>query len=193
MFSKLGEKCTDLMIQNKIIAQADRELYEYAFEILISQCANIILCFVLGSIFRSTFPTLLYLMFFVPLRVYAGGYHAPNYLLCYLGSFLIIIFFLVIGNMAQLSLTLILLPLILSDILIWFVSPIEDANKPLTESEVKSFKLKIRIIELVELAIIFISFICNIEIKFLFYMAASHYTVAFLLLVSIIANYKNNA
>ena len=99
------------------------------------------------------------------IRSYAGGYHASNYIICYLcsvvsmGGFLYIIKRLICIN-EDLRLSYMIIEMI-SFIYIYFMSPIENANKPLSKREKAVYGLKVKVIAFIWLAISYVLFWFN--------------------------------
>lgn len=67
-----------------VIKESDFEIYQYGLELIISTGINIIIMVGISSAFGRLFLVLPYLLGFIPQRLFAGGYHAKNYLGCIL-------------------------------------------------------------------------------------------------------------
>jgi accessory gene regulator B len=66
------------MAQSEIISVEDNELYEYGLHQSFILLANIFTTILVGWIFNMMIESIIFLLAFVPLRSYAGGYHAKR-------------------------------------------------------------------------------------------------------------------
>ncbi|MBE5938505.1 MAG: hypothetical protein E7265_10815 [Lachnospiraceae bacterium] len=72
--------------ENSIVSKEDVECYRYGLELLISTIINFILTVVVSLIFGRLYSFLPFTIVYVPMRLYAGGYHAKNHFRCILFS-----------------------------------------------------------------------------------------------------------
>jgi len=97
MITKLSEKLTDYFILKNIIDIGEKETYCYCFELMIAFIFNLSLAIIIGFSFLQFVPTILFIIVFLSLRTFAGGYHAKTHFRCILifvvvfTSFIIII------------------------------------------------------------------------------------------------------
>lgn len=92
----LSKTTTDMLVTQAAISKEDAEICSYGLEIFFASAIELIAIFVI-SVFAGNFlPTLLFFSFFIPLRIYAGGYHADTKLKCFLVSLLVYFVFSVI-------------------------------------------------------------------------------------------------
>ncbi|MDE7390500.1 MAG: accessory gene regulator B family protein, partial [Lachnospiraceae bacterium] len=146
--------------------------------------------FTIALICGELWQTVVFMFAYIPLRIYAGGYHAKTPLRCYIYSnalifaVLLIIKFLPLGNFICGSLSLI------SGAIIFFLSPIEAANKPLDDKEKTVYRLRVRIILaiLLMLQIMFSLLRCN---KIVMCISLALLMVAALMVVGMIESRNN--
>lgn len=76
--------CDKYLIRSRVIedTDSDREYYQYGIEITVSSLLNIILILSIGIIARSFFESIIFLLCFVLIRQFTGGYHADTYVKC---------------------------------------------------------------------------------------------------------------
>lgn len=96
-----------LLINKQIIDKERQEIYLYGAMLFLSTTAGILSIFVLSIVFFDLFTFLVFFIFFVPLRLYAGGYHCNNYYSCFIVSNII---FLLIALLAKTTHSLVLFP-----------------------------------------------------------------------------------
>ena len=58
------------------------DIYKYGIEITLSTILNILIILILSLIYGSFFTGIIFLLVFIPLRKFTGGYHADTYMKC---------------------------------------------------------------------------------------------------------------
>ena len=85
MVSKITDQLMGYIIRHKVIDAQEQEtvdFYRYGVEITISSLLNVVLILMLAGLF-GCFPVgLLFLGVFIPIRQFAGGFHAQSYFRC---------------------------------------------------------------------------------------------------------------
>ena len=74
-----------------LVNDENREIYLFGSYQLLMLLINLISMISIGILFHQTAQCLLYMALFIPLRTYAGGYHACSSRKCYVYSTLCII------------------------------------------------------------------------------------------------------
>ncbi len=153
MFTKIAEKFANNLEENQIIKHDDRELYVYGFEQVLSIILNIITTLLIGLIFNTFFQLVVFMAAYIPLRSFAGGYHAKTPLRCYIFSIVMLVF--VSWGMKNLVFRDVVnyVVLAISAFIIFVLSPVEDKNKPLDKIELKVYRKRTLHILLAELII----------------------------------------
>ena len=146
-----------------IVRQEEIAVYRYGFDALYTALLQMASIFCLALVVGNFFETFLFFLAFIPLRIYAGGYHAGTRLNCYLLS---------LANYGLFSLALLFVPgafyspLILcgcafSGVIILPYAPIVHANRKASEASKKHYRRvslvigSIEIIVLLTLQVIF--------------------------------------
>lgn len=128
MYHRLAVCLTTLFEQGSS-AEESREQYIYGAELLISSLVDFIILIVTGYVFDRLPETIVFLLFFCPLRSCAGGYHAPSYLSC---TLIFSIYYVLVCMMVQVMPAEIQMVVIaLSVLVVLFFAPVEDPNKKL--------------------------------------------------------------
>lgn len=138
---KLTYKFILTLINRNIIEEEDKEIYSYGFNQILFIMLNFITILIIGILFNMLFETIIFMSTYIPIRIYAGGYHARTQTKCYIFSVFMLISALCIIKLQWISniLTLILLSVVCS-IIILSLSPVEDKNKILDEKEIEIYK-----------------------------------------------------
>lgn len=157
MFQTTAQKITDRLCSQDIIEDADKELYAYGFNMLLTVSLNIISTIIIGLLFGMVFESIAFLVAYIPLRSYAGGYHARTPLGCYIISLLLIVLILLTLRLIRESVLALFVLSTIGTIICVTMSPVEDVNKPLDEAEIKVYRKKAMIILAAEIIILIIS------------------------------------
>lgn len=136
----LTSKFVNRLINNNIIKKEDAEIYSYGFKEMIFIILNLITTLFIGALFNKVFEIILFMIMYIAIRVYSGGYHARTKLKCYMFSILMLtsVCYILKINLLQSNFLVVILAII-SSILILFLAPVEDENKPLDEIEIKIY------------------------------------------------------
>ncbi len=111
MLEKFAERFAGILIKENAINEEEKEIYVYGIMLWITTIIGMLSIMVISTVFFKWYWGLLFLIFYTPLRVCAGGYHCNTYFWCFIVTNLV--FFL---NMA-LVLGLVELPTIESKVL----------------------------------------------------------------------------
>ena len=147
MIEKLAENVALLFLKKNIIEKEDLEIYIYGSELLISEIVSTMIVIVIGIVAGRMFNTLLYLLVFTVIRVYAGGYHASTHRNCIALFTLLFVGVLLMTEWIfdQNIDMLLVIGTIVSVGVIFLLAPVEDHHKPLERIEVGKYKRKARV------------------------------------------------
>lgn len=186
MIQKLISKITDLWIGTDI-DQEDWEVYQFGIGIIVSTALEIVTILILGLLFKQFFGTCLFLFWFILLRRNIGGYHANSYERCYLVMILVYLLSYACVALTPLSrffpVTIVLS--FISLIVILFLGPIDNENKPWPEERRKKAKRIGDFISLIQIVcIVAVGIIFPSRIVLSYWMALSLFSTATLLAVA---------
>ena len=142
------------MVQNEIISSEDREIYVYGLKQGLILLIHMLTALLIGFVFNKTTETIVFLAAYIPLRIYAGGYHAGTQTGCYVFSIVMIISVLLAIEFIPWTNFICIAISTISALIIYTLSPVEDTNKPLDAAEVKVYGKKARIILGLELGVL---------------------------------------
>lgn len=141
-----SKKITNLLVQSEIISAEEKELYEYGLHQGFILLANIFTTILLGWILNMTIESIIFLVAYIPLRSYAGGYHAKTPFRCYILSIVMISATLLVVRKPIWNLFSVISVSATTSTIIFLLAPVEDKNKPLQENERREFKKRINIL-----------------------------------------------
>lgn len=142
MINYLTNNITEYFCSNNIITDDEKDIYIYGLQLIISSVVGIILIIFLGFILNNIINSILFLVTFISIRMYSGGYHANSYIKCNVS--LVIIYLLSIGVISIIPYNYILIMYISMIILTIYIiikySPVDNENKKLTNNQKKRNK-----------------------------------------------------
>ena len=138
----LADIATAQLQEMDIICQEERAIYRYGFDALFTALLQMASIFLLAIVVGNFFETFLFFLAFIPLRIYAGGYHAGTRLKCYLLS---------LANYGVFSLALLFVPgafysplilcgCVFSAVIVLTYAPIVHANRKASEASKKHYR-----------------------------------------------------
>ena len=158
MIEKLVEYPVQLLLKNGLLHDDDVELYRFGINRLVLFCINIFTTAVLGFLCGMIWESILFTLAYIPLRRFAGGYHAKTSTSCYVQSVLLILGTLYIIRIFPENIAAMAVIVFLSAGMIFKKAPMGSRYRPLTANEVAAFRKKTRSILAAEL-ILFVLFL----------------------------------
>jgi len=159
MILSVSKRLSSFCARSGIIQQEDEAIYRYGFEVFLAMVMNFLVLLVIAAISRNIWATTMFMTGFIPLRAQAGGYHAKTHFHCLVILLIVYIAFLITIHLLMPSwyVYIIIMCLSISIPCIWFMSPVEDQNKPLNTLERKHFRSRSRAAILIYTVAIIIS------------------------------------
>lgn len=114
---------------------------------------EILMILVTGIILNVFWQTVVLLVVFIPLRSYAGGYHAKTPVQCAVMTWLLFFCFLMWIRFLPEHVWLQLVMLLSAGICLWACCPVQHENKPLEEYEFEKYRKRTRLIYLTEVVL----------------------------------------
>lgn len=140
MFTYVTEKIVSNMEKQNMIQTDRRNIYKYGINQMLNMLLNIATFLVIGLLFHMEFETVIFTAAYIPLRIYAGGFHAKTPFKCWIVSAVMLLLVLLVMKYADLSLYVYDMLALIGTVVILVLSPVEDKNKPLDKLEKKIYK-----------------------------------------------------
>jgi accessory gene regulator B len=158
LISKFTTCITTRLVEKEIIRNEDFDIYLFGLETFVMKAYHLSTYFVVAIIFGRIPELTLFLLTFIPLREYGGGYHAKTSIRCYIISCLTVLSFLwlliiIPKDMMQFGYII----AICLSLPLFFIIPVETSNKPLDDIEIKWYKKKATFILVIDLLVVIIS------------------------------------
>ena len=151
MLAQLAGWIVAWQMKRGILKKEDQALYQYAYELLLNQGINIAAAILIAVLFKMPYVVLTFLAAYIPLRSYAGGYHANTNWGCTVVSALMLCLACAVIDFTRIYPAYgWCIGFAVSGVFVFLVSPVEDFNKPLAEEEVIHYRRMSRILWAVE-------------------------------------------
>ncbi|MBQ8940716.1 MAG: accessory gene regulator B family protein [Firmicutes bacterium] len=134
MFDLFCHNISDAFIKKGRIDSEDREIFAYGISRLIVNAIMIVVFTIIGLFFRHLLEIYVFLLFFIPLRKFAGGFHCESFVTCSVASCLCVISPIVINTYID-YIPAFFAMWIISGAIIIGLSPIQDHRKKLSAEE----------------------------------------------------------
>lgn len=172
---KAAQRITQQAASMGVIAGEDRELYTVILESLKYALLTWATLLIMGLLTDCLFGCVVFLVLYLPLRIFSGGFHCNSRKNCYILS--LVIFTTMIGIYKFTDYA----PHVTFDYALWVsavaifcLAPVQDPNKPLSAGEARHYRKVARgmlLIQLAVLAIVQIIMQNNIDSELLFFSA----------------------
>ena len=135
MLNKLAAKISSKMLQRGVISGEMFDIYVYGFELVLSFLFSVAVLLFIGIVSHRIFHTLIFLLAFVTLRSFTGGYHANTYGVCFIVTISVFIVTLLLAEYINICWWYYLLLLSVGLPIIYIYAPIEHHNKTLEKND----------------------------------------------------------
>lgn len=195
MFRYIAEDIAFLLIKNKIVDIEKRDECIYGAEVLLLNLSNILTALFISLLTKSMLHFVAFMLIFVPLRIFIGGFHAKKSESCYLiTSAIYALTVLCVKLMPDLysiipaiiTFAVLIVPIVL-------FAPVEHKNNPLTPNECRRNRLISIVLTAVDSLIFVALFILSISTatSVMIFMAVDSILMLIGLLMNIIGRSKN--
>lgn len=191
---KVEQRLTQQAESIGIIAGDDKELYTIILESLKYALITWATLLIIGLFSDCFWGCVVFLVLYLPLRIFSGGFHCNSRKNCYFLSLAIFITMIGIHKLTNYA------PNVISDYVLWVstvivfcLSPVQDPHKLLSLSEARHYRKIARVVLLVQidiLVIVQIAFPNSIDAELLFFSSTPYKLLAIQL---IIGSAKNSA
>jgi putative AIP processing-secretion protein len=159
LLNKISIKIINYLVDNKYLEHNNYNLYLYGIGRFLSNMIIAISLVLLGIFTGEMANIFIFLLLFVPLRKYAGGFHFNSAFVCFVSSIIAIYFAVDFAKVLYNSIGQIITSLVFF-LIILCNTPVESKNKPLSYREKTVFKKKTIIILIIHI-VIYISFMIS--------------------------------
>ena len=147
------------LIEDGVLNEEGADIIEYGLDCMVNNLTGIGVTFIIVSVFESFWEAFLLCFMLFPLRKCAGGFHADTRGKCFLLSTgLLLLSCLLFFKLSWTEYNYMIIVCISAGI-IWNLSPIENENKRLDETERQVYRRRTRILLVAESLLFILSFL----------------------------------
>lgn len=163
MIKEISTKIVNFLLCKEIIVSEDVEIYQFGIEQVLTTLINILTTIILGVLFGKVFQAVMFLVAFMILRSYSGGFHASTTIGCYILSAISILAALSVLSFFNIEKFNCIELMLLSGVMVFLLSPVDTFNKPLDDIEHIIYKKRAVVVWIIEtfVSILFILFNFN--------------------------------
>lgn len=150
MVKYIAEKLGGELVNSHTIEEEQKELYVFGIQLAIHIFFCLTLFLLLGLLLQQVYQTILFMIFFIPLRKYAGGFHANTRGACYIYSTLLCLGALLLIKYVHVNNLMRLAIVFLTGLVVFILAPSDTSEREMDLSETAHYKKIARIILIVE-------------------------------------------
>ena len=178
MFENFSGRVTDALVHNQIINIEDRDIYCYGVQQGLVAVLNFATTLLIGCLYGMPWESIIYMICYIPLRHYAGGFHAKTPARCYVFSIFMLFSVLLALKYIILSRRICCILVLFALLYIFVCAPVADYNKPLDDTEYHVYHKYATIVAVIEVGITLICLVSS-----LLYLAKC---IAYCLIITVI-------
>ena len=188
MFYKTSVYIADILEQQNKFTTEEKEIYRYGIQQGLNLALNILTTIIIGVLCGMVYPSILFLVCYMPLRSFCGGYHAKTHLRCYIYSVIMITSILLVTKYTAFNIFLYEVLVLISLIIILLLAPVEDENKKLDSVEKRVFRKKAYIITFLEVLLYHIFLLTHLTYCYII-LCVALFSLSILMIIGSIKNY----
>lgn len=180
--------------QAGLLVHEDAPTYIWAFDAIAFNLLTWATLLILGLAYRCILGCILFLCLYVPLRIFAGGFHAKTQSCCYLISVITFFSLVLCSNYNDMLFRAFQVPILCVSVLVIYVfAPVSTNNKPLCCGEIIHHRRIARRILIVEIILVLlVTLICDIETtsRSFFFFTIHLHIIAIQMVLELIFRFK---
>ena len=141
MLNGVATRLTKYLINNDVISSNEFPVYKYGLELVISSLLETVIICALGAIAFSLLDAIIFIVCFVLLRSFSGGFHAKSYFRCTIYSTLTFSAVALMAKYLHLDLTMVSVISLIDLVSIVIVAPVENPAKPIEKDQKPKLKI----------------------------------------------------
>lgn len=190
MFKQWSKDISLILIANNIITFENREAYSYGIELFLFKASLYIIVAVIALITNTLIPSAIFVVSYMLLRPYSGGYHCKTAEMCMIVSIFMYLIFLLLYKLDYGNTKIFFfISSLISFLPIVIFSPIENVNNPITVKEKKKYHIISFIIATSLITIMLLSYFFTV--KNVFYAVSYALTADAVLIILGLRRNKN--
>lgn len=182
------DKIIDVQVEKGTILEQDIKIYKYGYLLLYELFLNIVIAVVIGLVTNRLGELLIFLLLYVPLRSFCGGWHADKLWKCtiYSNSMLILLCITMSYEKIYSRPIIMVLIFIIGIIFVGICAPVETQAKPISSKEKIRYKKRIVLIQFIHCICICFMFLLD-KNEYIYIITYAYVMQSMLLIVELFA------
>lgn len=164
MIKKLSQKVLNILINNNAVKDGNEAIVLFGIEQGLRSALEIVIMLLTGLLLNLFWQSVIILVSFIPVRIYAGGYHAKTPMQCVIKSWLLLTAVLIWMKYIPGNIILQIIVLLVTGIWMYRFCPVQDVHKPLRENEKSKYRMKAFRNFLIDLCVFSVGYIVKVQI-----------------------------
>ena len=140
MLEKVSKSITNSLRKKGIVLDEFADVYQYGFELMLSFLIGTGLVIIAGIIVNRFIETLVFLIVFISLRSFTGGFHAMKYWICTVSTFGVYSLVMFVSSYVSVNFYVFYILFLIGSIILYIKAPVENPNKELTKKQKSKYK-----------------------------------------------------
>ena len=140
MLENVSKSITNSLRKKGIVLDEFADVYQYGFELLLSFLVSTGLIIIAGIILNRFIETLVFLLVFISLRSFTGGFHAMKYWICTVSTFGVYSLVMIVSSCVSVNFHVFYILFLFGSIILYIKAPVENPNKELTKKQKSKYK-----------------------------------------------------
>jgi len=141
MLYKVSERLTDRLITKGVITQENKDIYIYGFQLSISFLLSTISIILIGLLIGRLSETALFLIIYILLRSYSGGYHANSYIACFAITIGVYFSVILLSELISVNTISYIILSIIGIVLLALLAPVRNIHKKISSKDGIKYKI----------------------------------------------------
>ncbi len=144
MLNTLSKRIADFLFRQKCFDEELLPVYVYGVELFLSSLLGVGLVLALGLLLNEFICSIVFLLSFIILRLFTGGFHCNSYFKCNLSLVITSLVVTILKNIivyAPVKDTIFFIMIVLSFLITILLAPISHPNKTISQKESVKFKI----------------------------------------------------
>lgn len=184
---KIAGRIISYMCNQNVINRNDYEIYRYGLQSALEVFGATVINMIISQIIGCLKELICFLLIFIPVRAYAGGFHMKKYGYCFLCSTIVVNSFLFVSKQIRFSKFADLLLILIFAIVIVVIGPVENKNRKLDDNEKIVFNQRLNYIMCVCAFLSMLFYYAN----FVFFLSMMQITFLFVVISMILGKVIN--
>ena len=140
MLERFAKWLVGKMLASQAIPKEDAPLVSFGIVQGLRTIIEIVILLITSFVFKLFWQGVIILLVFIPLRIYAGGYHAKTPMRCAVKTWLLFLGILLWLKFVPANVWAQIILLLVTFVSLWKFAPVQHPNKPLEEYEVLKYR-----------------------------------------------------